>query len=446
MIRGVRMNIQVVFPVLISFAISVILGPIVIPFLRRLKMGQTERVEGVQSHLKKAGTPTMGGVIFLIAAVVTTLFYAKDYPNVIPVLFLTLGFGIIGFLDDYLKVVLRRSDGLLAWQKFGLQVVVTGIFVYYILNYTNVDLAMRIPFWPNHYLNLGWLAIPVLFFAVIGTVNGVNFTDGLDGLASSVTLIVAVFFTVVSIGMGSGIEPVTGAVVGGLMGFLLFNVYPARVFMGDTGSLALGGFVAGAAYMMQMPLFILLGILIGYFALPKGEAAWLDTLLTVSLFFLYTGAGIILGTNKEVFTYIKKLGLRILFLPLSIFVGCLLGGFLMGVLLDVPLKWSVLSASGMGYYSMSGAFLTEAYGIEAGVYGFIVNVSRDVFTVALLPLLAKISKGSPIASGAGGCMDTMLIPVSKAVGPELGLVALISGTITTLAVPIWLPLGVALFG
>ena len=198
--------------------------------------------------------------------------------------------------------------------------------------------------------------------------------------------------------------------------------------------------------LILMPIFILLGILIGYLALPKGDAAWLDTLLTVSLFFLYTGAGIILGTNKEVFTYIKKLGLRILFLPLSIFVGCLLGGFLMGVLLDVPLKWSVLSASGMGYYSMSGAFLTEAYGIEAGVYGFIVNVSRDVFTVALLPLLAKISKGSPIASGAGGCMDTMLIPVSKAVGPELGLVALISGTITTLAVPIWLPLGVTLFG
>lgn len=108
MIRGVRMNIQVVFPVLISFAISVILGPVIIPFLRKLKMGQTERVEGVQSHLKKAGTPTMGGVIFLIAAVVTSLFYVKDYPAIIPVLFLTLGFGIIGFLDDYLKVVLKR--------------------------------------------------------------------------------------------------------------------------------------------------------------------------------------------------------------------------------------------------------------------------------------------------------------------------------------------------
>ena len=252
------MNYQVVIPVLISFAICVILGPIIIPFLRKLKMGQTERVEGVQSHLKKAGTPTMGGVIFLIATVITSLFYVRDYPKVIPVLFLTLGFGIIGFLDDYLKVVLRRSDGLLPWQKFSLQVVVTAVFTYYLVNYTDVNLAMRIPFWSDHYLNLGWLAVPVLFFAVIGTVNGVNFTDGLDGLASSVTLIVAVFFSVVSIGTKSGIEPITCAVVGGLMGFLLFNVYPAKIFMGDTGSLALGGFVAGAAYMMQMPLFILL--------------------------------------------------------------------------------------------------------------------------------------------------------------------------------------------
>ena len=248
------MNYQVVIPVLISFVISVILGPIIIPFLRKLKMGQTERVEGVQSHLKKAGTPTMGGIIFLIATVVTSLFYVKDYPKVIPVVFLTLGFGIIGFLDDYLKVVLRRSDGLLPWQKFSLQVVVTAVFTYYLVNYTDVNLSMRIPFWTDHYLNIGWLAIPVLFFAVIGTVNGVNFT----GLASSVTLIGAVFFTVVSIGTKSGIEPITCAVVGGLMGFLLFNVYPAKVFMGDTGSLALGGFVAGAAYMMQMPLFILL--------------------------------------------------------------------------------------------------------------------------------------------------------------------------------------------
>ena len=252
------MEFHVVIPVLISFAISLVLGPVVIPFLRKLKMGQTERELGVQSHLKKAGTPTMGGVIFLIATTVTSLFYIKDYPMIIPVLFLTLGFGIIGFLDDYLKVVLKRSDGLLPWQKFLLQVVVTAVFAFYLVNFSNVSLTMKIPFWSGHYLNIGWLAVPVLFFAVIGTVNGVNFTDGLDGLASSVTLIVAVFFTVVSVGMESGIEPVTCAVVGSLMGFLLFNVYPAKVFMGDTGSLALGGFVAGAAYVMQMPLFILL--------------------------------------------------------------------------------------------------------------------------------------------------------------------------------------------
>ena len=250
------MEFHIVIPVLISFAISAVLGPVIIPFLRKLKMGQTERTEGVQSHLKKAGTPTMGGVIFLISTIITSLFYVKDYPKIIPVLFLTLGFGLIGFLDDYLKVVLRRSDGLLPWQKFLLQVVVTGIFTFYLLKYTDVSLTMRIPFWGGHYLNLGWLAVPVLFFAVIGTVNGVNFTDGLDGLCTSVTILVATFFTIVAIGENSGISPITGAVVGSLLGFLLFNVYPARVFMGDTGSLALGGFVASSAFMMQMPIFI----------------------------------------------------------------------------------------------------------------------------------------------------------------------------------------------
>ena len=251
------MTYEIVIPVIVSFAISALLGPIVIPFLRRLKVGQTER-KALESHLKKNGTPTMGGLMILASIIITSVFYVKDYPKIVPILFMTVGFGVIGFLDDYLKVVLKRSDGLLPWQKFLLQVVLTAIFVFYIVKYTDISLTMRIPFWSGHFLNLGWLAVPVLFFAVIGTVNGVNFTDGLDGLASSVTLIVAVFFTVVSIGMKSGIEPITGAVMGGLMGFLLFNVYPAKVFMGDTGSLALGGFVAGTAYVMQMPLFILI--------------------------------------------------------------------------------------------------------------------------------------------------------------------------------------------
>ena len=245
-------------PVLIAFAISVVLGPIVIPYLRKLKMGQTERVEGVQSHLKKAGTPTMGGIIFLLSTVVTSLIYVKDYPKIIPILFLTLGFGIIGFLDDYLKVVLKRSDGLMPMQKMACQIVVTGIFAFYLMKFTDIPMTMKIPFMPGHEIDFGILSIPILFIAVIGTVNGVNFTDGLDGLASSVTIMVATFFSVMAIGTKSGIEPITCAVVGALMGFLLFNVYPAKIFMGDTGSLALGGFVAGTAYMLQMPLFIIL--------------------------------------------------------------------------------------------------------------------------------------------------------------------------------------------
>lgn len=252
------MNSTILMSVLISFAISVVLGPVVIPFLKRLKVGQTVRDEGPESHLKKNGTPTMGGILILFSVVVTSLFFVKDYPKIIPILFLTMGFGLIGFLDDYIKVVLKRSMGLHAWQKFSLQIVVTGIFAYYLLNYTDVSLAMKVPFMDGVYLDFGWFNIPLLFFIVIGTVNGTNFTDGLDGLASSVTVLVATFFTVVAIGTNSGIEPITCAVVGALLGFLLFNVHPASVFMGDTGSLALGGFVAATAYVMQMPLFIVI--------------------------------------------------------------------------------------------------------------------------------------------------------------------------------------------
>ncbi len=271
------MRQTVILPVIISFAISALLGPVVIPFLRRLKVGQTVRDEGPQAHLKKNGTPTMGGILIMVAVVITSLLYVRDFPKIIPILFLTLGFGLIGFVDDYIKVVLKRSMGLRAWQKMLGQLIVTGIFAFYVTNYTDVSLAMKIPFWPNQYLDFGIFNIPVLFFIVIGTVNGTNFTDGLDGLASSVTVIVATFFTVVAIGTGSGIEPITCAVVGALLGFLLFNVYPASVFMGDTGSLALGGFVAAAAYMLQMPLFI---AIVGFVYL----AEVLSVILQVSYF------------------------------------------------------------------------------------------------------------------------------------------------------------------
>ena len=249
---------EVVIPLLTAFAISVALSPFVIPFLRRLKIGQTERKEGVQSHLKKAGTPTMGGLIILMVIVVTSLLFIRQYPNIVPVLFLTVGFGIIGFLDDYLKVVMKRSDGLYPMQKMAGQIVVTTVFLAYMLMVDDSFLTVLIPFSGGEYFDCKWITVPLVYIAVIGTVNGVNFTDGLDGLATGVTVMVAVFFTVVSAVFGGGIEPITAAVTGALLGFLLFNVHPAQVFMGDTGSLALGGFVAGSAYILRIPWIIVI--------------------------------------------------------------------------------------------------------------------------------------------------------------------------------------------
>lgn len=257
------MKYTVILPAIIAFAISALLCPVVIPFLQKLKFGQFIRDEGPEAHQKKSGTPTMGGVIFIISVIVTSLFYMKDYPSIIPVAFATLGFGLIGFMDDYIKVVKKRNLGLTEIQKLAGQMIVTAIFLYYMLNYTDVGTGILIPFTggieQGIYLQLpGWLFIVFMFIVFLGTTNGTNFTDGLDGLLSSVTVLVAVFLTVVSIGVDSGLSPITAAVAGSLLGFLLFNVYPARVFMGDTGSLALGGFVAATASMMNMQLFIVI--------------------------------------------------------------------------------------------------------------------------------------------------------------------------------------------
>lgn len=256
------MQTEMILAVLISFGISVILCPVIIPFLKRLKFGQNIREEGPKDHLKKTGTPTMGGLIILFSILITSLYFVNDNKKIIPILFVTLGFGLIGFLDDYIKIVMKRSMGLRAWQKMGLQIIVTAIFAYYIKEYSEAGTKMLIPFtggiFEGKYLEVGRLFVPMLFFVVLGTVNGANFTDGLDGLVTGVTIMIAVFFTVIAYMFGSGIEIITGAVAGSLLGFLLFNVYPARVFMGDTGSLALGGFVAATAYTMNMPIFLLI--------------------------------------------------------------------------------------------------------------------------------------------------------------------------------------------
>ena len=251
---------ETILAIIIAFAISAMLCPIVIPFLHKLKFGQQVRTDGPQAHLKKQGTPTMGGLVILTSIIITSLFYIRNYPKIIPVLFVTVGFGIIGFLDDYIKIVMKRSEGLNPKQKLAGQIMITGVFVYYLIHSGDMGTKELIPFTggfqDGFFLDLGILFVPFVLCVVLGTDNGVNFTDGLDGLCTSVTILVATFLTIVAIGEKTGISPITGAVVGSLLGFLLFNVYPAKVFMGDTGSLALGGFVASSAFMMQMPFFI----------------------------------------------------------------------------------------------------------------------------------------------------------------------------------------------
>ena len=248
---------QAVYAMIISFGSGVILFPIVIPMLRKLKFGQNVRDDGPQTHLAKQGTPTMGGVAFLAAFVITSLFFLNGNRDGAAIMLMTLCYGLIGFLDDYIKVVKKRSLGLRAYQKLLLQLIVTGLFCSYIMK-SGIGTAIYIPFTDGKMIDLQLIFIPFLFVAVLGTVNGVNLTDGLDGLAGGVTLLVAAFFMIVAWAAGSTIAPICGAIVGGLMAFLIFNSYPAKVFMGDTGSLALGGFVASAAFILKMPIFIVI--------------------------------------------------------------------------------------------------------------------------------------------------------------------------------------------
>lgn len=249
------MDHSIAISALLAFFTTLILGPGLIRFLHRLKFGQFIREEGPESHKKKSGTPTMGGVLFLVGILVGSIPFIPSCPKIIPVLLVTFAFGLIGFVDDFIKVVMKRNLGLTAAQKILAQLVVAILFGIYMLKFSGCGTEVLIPF-TGKMLNLGILYVPVLVFVVVGTVNGANFTDGLDGLASSVTTLIAVFFTVVAVTGRFGIHPVSCAVIGALLGFLCFNTHPAKVFMGDTGSLALGGFVAAMAYMLKMPLFL----------------------------------------------------------------------------------------------------------------------------------------------------------------------------------------------
>ena len=271
---------------LISFIISVVITKVEIPVLKR-KAGQNIREDGPQSHLSKAGTPSMGGIAIIIAASLTTIGAAVmgkiDGLGCAIILLVFVGFGLIGFFDDYLKVIKKNNLGLRAYQKFGLQTILSVILAVYLANYTEGSTSVYIPF-ADIYVNFGIWYIPFVVFVVLAMTNAVNLTDGLDGLASGVTAFISLFFAVAGFtyGIVSGAY-FCSAMCGACLGFLVFNRNPAKVFMGDTGSLALGGGLAAAAILMKLELLLpIVGLLyviealsvvlqVGYFKISGGK-------------------------------------------------------------------------------------------------------------------------------------------------------------------------------
>ncbi|ALP90869.1 MULTISPECIES: phospho-N-acetylmuramoyl-pentapeptide-transferase [Clostridium] len=245
-------------PLVISFIFSLILGPIFIPILHKLKFGQNIRKEGPKSHQKKAGTPTMGGIIFFISVAATILIMGPSFtdPKMI-ILYSFLAFGFIGFLDDMLKIIHKDNLGLKAGQKMILLLIFSVALAVY--GYKNIGTDILIPLGSGFKLNLGLLYIPFVIIYYAAVTNAVNLTDGIDGLATSVTIIVLTFFTIVAFKTGQkDVAIFSIALCGALLGFLKYNAFPAKIFMGDTGSLALGGAVGTIALMLKMELWVVI--------------------------------------------------------------------------------------------------------------------------------------------------------------------------------------------
>ena len=258
--------------VILSFVISIITSMIIIPILRKLKVGQIERDDGPQSHLKKQGTPTMGGIIMAVTITILTLIssvgiFGEEVKQVgiklLPLAFVTVGFGLVGFVDDFIKLVLKNTKGLKPMYKmFGLLIVAVGYTVY-LVKVLNLGTETYIPF-VKQYIGLPvWIYIPFAIFVLLGTTNAVNLTDGIDGLSTSVTTIIITALTIIGIIFGVPEISLMGAIlIGACLGFLLFNLHPAKVFMGDTGSLLLGGAIAGIALYLKMPFILIILALI----------------------------------------------------------------------------------------------------------------------------------------------------------------------------------------
>lgn len=258
--------------VILSFVISIITSMIIIPILRKLKVGQIERDDGPQSHLKKQGTPTMGGIIMAVTITILTLIssvgiFGEEVKQVgiklLPLAFVTVGFGLVGFVDDFIKLVLKNTKGLKPMYKmFGLLIVAVGYTVY-LVKVLNLGTETYIPF-VKQYIGLPvWIYIPFAIFVLLGTTNAVNLTDGIDGLSTSVTTIIITALTIIGIIFSVPEVSLMGAIlIGACLGFLLFNLHPAKVFMGDTGSLLLGGAIAGIALYLKMPFILIILALI----------------------------------------------------------------------------------------------------------------------------------------------------------------------------------------
>ncbi|GED13060.1 phospho-N-acetylmuramoyl-pentapeptide-transferase [Aneurinibacillus migulanus] len=245
------------FSIAAAFLIAVLLAPLFIPILRRLKFGQAIREEGPKGHQKKAGTPTMGGIIILLALTFTVIKFANQSVEIFLLLFITLGYGLIGFLDDFIKIVMKRNLGLTAKQKLFGQLVIGAVF-YYVLIRNGYDTTISIPgiHWS---IDMGWLYLPLVLIMTIGASNAVNLTDGLDGLLAGTSAIAFSAYAVIAwMSSQMNIAIFAAAVVGAVLGFLVFNAHPAKVFMGDTGSLALGGAIAGIAILTKTEILLII--------------------------------------------------------------------------------------------------------------------------------------------------------------------------------------------
>ncbi|UAC49305.1 phospho-N-acetylmuramoyl-pentapeptide-transferase [Bacillus aquiflavi] len=251
----------IVFTIIMGFLVTVLLSPIFIPFLKRLKFGQSIREEGPKSHQKKSGTPTMGGIMILLSIVITSLVmtgkFAEPTIKTYLLLIVTVGFGLVGFLDDFIKVAMKRNLGLTSRQKLIGQIIIS-VFFYLILKQNDLSTAVTIPLL-DYSIDLGFFYVFFIIFWLVGFSNAVNLTDGLDGLVSGSSAIAFGALAVLAWNQSqTDIAIFSVAVVGAVLGFLVFNAHPAKVFMGDTGSLALGGAIAGIAILAKLEIILII--------------------------------------------------------------------------------------------------------------------------------------------------------------------------------------------